>query len=102
VGDGFRLRAAGIDSAADDAQVRLNGFREALQELMLDLEAATNRGAAEDDVASDKTRQPTGESVDTSDSIAGGTLATGDAFRQQLLTLGKSADEAVARVEVVL
>jgi hypothetical protein len=43
-----------------------------------------------------------GEFADTSEKIAGGTRATGEAFRQQLLTLGKSADEAVNRVEVVL
>ncbi len=102
VGDGLRQRAANIDSTADDAQVRLNGFRDALQKLMLDFEDATNRGAAQVAVAGDKMRQSLGEFADTSEKIAGGTRATGEAFRQQLLTLGKSADEAVNRVEVVL
>jgi hypothetical protein len=102
VGDGLRQRAANIDSTADDAQVRLNGFRDALQKLMLDFEDSTNRGAAQVSVAGEKMRQSLGEFADTSEKIAGGTRATGEAFRQQLLTLGKSADEAVNRVEVVL
>lgn len=53
-------------------------------------------------VASDKMRQSLGEFADTSEKIASGVRGSGEAFRQQLQGLGKSADEAVARVEVVL
>ena len=60
VGDGLRQRSAAIDTAADDAQARLNGFRDALQKLMLDFEDATNRGAAQVSVAGEKMRQSLG------------------------------------------
>jgi hypothetical protein len=102
VGDQLRQRAEAVNANADDAQVRLNGFRDSLQKLMLDFEDSTNRGAAQVSVAGDKMRQSLGEFAETSEKIAGGVRGTGEGFRLQLQNLGKSADEAVARVEVVL
>jgi hypothetical protein len=102
VGDQLRQRAEAVNANADDAQTRLNGFREALQKLMLDFEDSTNRGAVQVSVAGDKMRQSLGEFAETSEKIAGGVRNTGEAFRIQLGNLGKSADEAVNRVEVVL
>jgi hypothetical protein len=102
VGDQLRQRAEAVTGNADDAQLRLSGFRDALQKLMMDFEDATNRGAAQVTVAGDKMRQSLGEFAETSEKIAGGVRGTGEGFRQQLQSLGKSADEAVARVEVVL
>ena len=51
--------------------MRLNGFRDSLQKLMLDFEDSTNRGAAQVSVAGDKMRQSLGEFAETSEKIAG-------------------------------
>src|SRR5262249_16251432 len=84
VGEQLRQRAEAVNANADDAQVRLNGFRDSLQKLMLDFEDATNRGAAQVSVAGDKMRQSLGEFAETSEKIAGGARHSGEAFRQQL------------------
>ena len=70
--------AAKLDSQLADMKnkVRINGFRDGLQKLMLDFEDATNRGAAQVSVAGEKMRQSLGEFSETSEKIAGGTRAT--------------------------